>query len=126
MAKAATFLTATWCDLAMLNFAVDPAVLAPLVPAGTELDVWNGSAFATVVGFRLLDTRVLRVAVPGHRDFDEVNLRFYVRRNANGDWRHGVVFVKEIVPRRAVAWMARAIYNENYVAMPMRHEVSPP
>jgi uncharacterized protein YqjF (DUF2071 family) len=107
----------------MLNFAVDPAAIADLVPAGTELDAWNGTTFISLVGFRFLDTRVLGVAVPGHRDFDEVNLRFYVRRRADGRWRRGVVFVKEIVPLRSVAWVARLLYNENYVALPMRHEV---
>ena len=63
-------------------------------------------------------------AIPRHRDFEELNLRFYVRRKATEGWRRGVVFVKEIVPRRAIAWLARAIYNENYVALPMRHRVT--
>jgi uncharacterized protein YqjF (DUF2071 family) len=120
---AAVFLTAEWRYLAMLNFAADPAVLAPLVPTGTELDVWDGAPQVSLVGFRFLDTRVLGLAVPGHRHFDEVNLRFYVRRRAPEGWRRGVVFVREIVPRRAVAWLARTLYNERYVALPMRHEV---
>jgi uncharacterized protein YqjF (DUF2071 family) len=120
---AARFLTATWQALAMLNYEVDPAVLAPWVPAGTELDTWEGRAFVSMVGFRFTDTRVYRVAVPFHVNFEEVNLRFYVRRLAGDDWRRGVVFAKEIVPRRAIAWLARAAYAERYVAMPMRHDV---
>jgi uncharacterized protein YqjF (DUF2071 family) len=107
----------------MVNYEVDPALLAPLVPRGTELDPWNGRTFVSVVGFRFLDTRVLGVAIPGHRDFEELNLRFYVRRKSEDGWRRGVVFVKEIVPRRAIAWVARVLYNENYVAAAMRHEV---
>jgi uncharacterized protein YqjF (DUF2071 family) len=120
------FLTAIWQNLAMLNFEADPAAIATLVPAGTELDSWGGHTFVSVVGFRFLDTRVLGAAIPFHRDFDEVNLRFYVRRKAADGWRRGVVFVKELVPRRAIAWVARRLYNENYVALPMRHVLVPP
>lgn len=119
---AGRFLTARWIHLAMLNYEVDPAVLAPLVPAGTELDPWNGRYFASLVGFQFLDTRLLGVPVPFHRDFEEVNLRFYVRRTVGGEVRRGVVFVREIVPRRALAWVANAVYQEKYVALPMAHD----
>jgi hypothetical protein len=118
------FLTAQWRDLAMLNYEIAPAVLTPYVPRGTELDAWNGRTLVSVVGFRFIDTRVRGVAVPLHRDFEELNLRFYVRREAEDGWRRGVVFVKEVVPRRAVAWLARVLYNENYVALPMRHAIA--
>lgn len=117
------FLTAAWRWLAMLNYEVDPALLRPLVPAGTELDAWSGITYASVVGFRFLDTRVLGIPIPFHRDFEELNLRFYVRRKGPEGWRRGVVFVKELVPRFAIAAVARAVYNENYVAVPMRHRV---
>ena len=117
------FLTAEWRWLLMLNYAVDPALLRPLVPAGTELDAWDGVTYASVVGFRFLRTRVMGIPIPFHRDFDEVNLRFYVRRKGPEGWRRGVVFVKEIVPRIAIAAVARWVYNENYVALPMRHRV---
>jgi uncharacterized protein YqjF (DUF2071 family) len=120
---ASPFLTAEWRHLAMLNFEVDPKVLSPLVPAGTELDDWQGRTFVSVVGFLFLDARVFGAAIPWHRDFEEVNLRFYVRRKASDGWRRGVVFVKEIVPRIAIAWTARALYGENYVALPMRHRI---
>jgi hypothetical protein len=122
----ARFLTATWRALAMLNYAIDAAVLAPYVPAGTELDVWDGGTVVSMVGFQFLETRLLGIAVPFHVNFDEVNLRFYVRRLGPEGWRRGVVFVKEIVPRRAIAWIARRVYGENYVALPMRHEVRLP
>lgn len=121
--RASPFLTAEWRHLAMLNFEIDPKVLSPLVPAGTELDDWQGRTFVSVVGFLFLDTRVLGVAIPWHRDFEEVNLRFYVRRMASDGRRRGVVFVKEIVPRVAIAWTARALYGENYVAAPMGHRI---
>jgi uncharacterized protein YqjF (DUF2071 family) len=105
----------------MVNFEVAPEVLARHLPAGTELDRWNGRVLMSVVGFRFLRTRVLGLAIPFHRDFDELNLRFYVKRKGPEGWRRGVVFVKEVVPRRAVAWIARLAYNEPYVARPMRH-----
>jgi uncharacterized protein YqjF (DUF2071 family) len=117
------FLTAEWRHLAMLNFDVDPAVLRPLVPEGTELDAWQGRTFVSIVGFLFLNTRVLGVAIPFHRDFEEVNLRFYVRHKASDGWRRAVVFVKEIVPRVAIALAARALYGENYVAVPMSHRI---
>lgn len=108
----------------MLNYVVPPEVLAPFVPAGTELDTWEGKTFASMVGFLFLDTRVLGVAIPGHRNFEEVNLRFYVKRKAEDGWRRGVVFIKEIVPRAAIAGVARLLYGEKYVAMPMRHSIT--
>ena len=120
---ASEFLTAEWRHLAMLNFEIDPKVLHPLVPAGTELDDWQGRTFVSVVGFMFLNTRVFSIAIPFHRNFEEVNLRFYVRRKASDGWRRGVVFVKEIVPRIAIALTARLVYGENYVALPMEHRI---
>jgi len=124
VAAARPFLTARWRYLAMLNYEVPPEVLAPQVPRGTELDSWQGRTFASVVGFLFLDTRVRGIAIPGHRNFEEVNLRFYVRRQAADGWRRGVVFVKEIVPRLAIAATARLLYGEKYVALPMRHSIT--
>ena len=118
------FLTAEWRSLVMLNYEVDPGVLAPLVPAGVELDLWQGRALVSMVGFLFLRTRLLGVPIPFHRDFEEVNLRFYVRRRVREDWRRGVTFVREIVPRVAIAATARLFYNEPYLALPMRHRVA--
>jgi len=117
------FLTAEWRYLAMLNYEIDPAILLPLAPKGTELDAWNGKTFVSVVGFLFLNTRVMAWTIPFHQDFEEINLRFYVRRMAQDGWRRGVVFVKEIVPRAAIAWTARWLYNENYVALPTGHVI---
>src|SRR2546426_8522212 len=115
------FLTAEWRPLVRLSYEVDLDVLAPLVPAGLALDLWHGRALVSVVGFRFLDTRVLGAAIAWHRDFDEVNLRFYVRREVpGGATRPGVVFVRELVSRLAVALLARLAYNEPYRAVRMR------
>lgn len=119
------FLRAAWRHLVMLNYACDPDVLAARVPRGTSLDFFEGTCFVSLVGFLFLDTRVMGLPVPFHRNFEEVNLRFYVRRQCPGEVRRGVVFVRELVPRSAIAWVAKAIYNEPYVAVPMAHEVAP-
>jgi uncharacterized protein YqjF (DUF2071 family) len=121
--QAPCFLTGAWQHLVMLNYPVAPAVLQPYLPAGTEIDFFAGQTYLSVVGFLFHDTRVLGLRVPFHRNFEEVNLRFYVRARSADGWRRGVVFVKEIVPRRLIAWVARVLYNENYVAIPMRHAV---
>ena len=105
----------------MLNFVADPKLLEPLLPCGTELDFHEGQTFLSVVGFLFLDTRVLSLPIPLHRDFEEVNLRFYVRRKSVDGWRRGVSFVREIVPRHAIAVIARTFYGEPYSALPMRH-----
>jgi uncharacterized protein YqjF (DUF2071 family) len=115
------FLRAEWRNLVMLNYEVDPALLLGLVPRGTELDAWAGRTFVSLVGFLFARTRLLGVPVPLHRTFEEVNLRFYVRRAVGGDVRRAVTFVRELVPRRAIATVARLAYNEPYAAVPMRH-----
>ena len=119
-----SFLTAEWRDLVLVSYEAPAALLEPLVPRGTELDRHRGSVFVSLVGFRFLDTRVLGCRLPGHVDFDEVNLRFYVRREVDGEVRRAVTFVKEVVPRRLIAAMARAGYNEPYVALPMTSEIA--
>jgi uncharacterized protein len=107
----------------MLNYEVDPSLLLPFVPAETHLDQWNGKVFVSLVGFRFLKARVFGFPIPFHANFDEVNLRFYVRRKLGAEVRRGVVFIREIVPRRAIAFVARTFYNENYRALPMGHEI---
>lgn len=119
-----SFLTANWYNLVMLNYEVDGRVLEPYVPAGTVLDRWRGQVLASLVGFQFHNTRVLGVPIPFHCNFEEINLRFYVSRNVGGELRRGVVFIRELVPRRAIALVARTIYNEPYLAVPMRHEVT--
>jgi uncharacterized protein YqjF (DUF2071 family) len=119
------FLTARWENLVLLNYACPPAILEPLVPRGTMLDSWNGETLVSLVGFLFRNTRVLGLRIPGHQTFEEVNLRFYVSRLAGeGGTRRAVVFVRELVPRRAIATVARKVYNEPYLAVPMSHRTS--
>jgi len=123
-AQTGKFLTAEWRGVVLLNYVVEPALLRRFVPAGTELDFWNGKTFVSLVGFRFLKTRVFGIPIPFHRDFEEVNLRLYVARREGGELRRGVAFIREIVPRRAVATIARTVYNENYVTLPMSHQIN--
>lgn len=116
-------LTAEWRHLAMLNYEIDPAILKPLVPPGTELDYWNGAAYASIVGFQFLRTKFCGLAVPWHVNFVEVNLRFYLRRRAADGWRRGVAFIRELAPRRAIAIVANTLYGEQYLAVPMTHRI---
>ena len=118
------FLTAEWRSLALLNYAADPSLLRARVPRGTELDDWNGITYLSLVGFLFLRTRIFGVTAPFHQRFLEVNLRFYVRRKTAEGWCRGVVFIKEIVPQWTTAVLARMLYHENYVCLPMRHTVT--
>jgi uncharacterized protein len=115
------FLTAEWRKLAMANFIVDPKILLKYVPDKTELDLWNGKCYVSLVGFMFLNTKLKGISIPLHRSFEEVNLRFYVRHKADGQWKRGVVFVKEIVPRPALTFVAKIFYNEPYETMEMSH-----
>lgn len=118
---ASKFLTATWKNLIMANYIVDPAVLKPYLPSKTELDLFNGNAYVSLVGFMFMNTRVLGFKIPFHVNFEEVNLRFYVRFNDNGIWKRGTVFIKEIVPKPAISFIANTVYHEKYDTKRMKH-----
>jgi uncharacterized protein len=120
------FLSAEWLDLVMLNYEIEPGLLTRYVPPGTSLDYFNGRTYVSLVGFRFSHTKLFGCfPVPFHSDFDEVNLRFYVRRKKDegSDDRRGVVFIAEVVPRRAIAITARLLYGENYSCLPMKHRI---
>src|SRR6478672_4310762 len=125
-ASESPFLTAAWHDIVMATWSIEPAALKPYLAAGTELDTWQGDPLVSLVAFDFRDTRVRGLRIPFHVRFPEVNLRFYVRRKlADGSWRRGVTFVQEMVPRRAIAFVARTFYGEPYVARPMRRVAVP-
>lgn len=118
----AAFLNAQWRRLVMINYAVDPDMLKPWLPAFTEPDIWNNTCYVSLVGFRFLNVRLKGRRIPWHENFSEINLRFYVRRNdPETGWKRGVVFISEIVPLPAVSWVANVIYNENYRTREMQH-----
>lgn len=116
------FLNAEWRKLAMANFAINPSILEKYVPHKTELDIFNGTCYVSLVGFLFANTKLKGVKIPFHTNFEEVNLRFYVKHQEEGEWKRGVVFVKEIVPKPMLTWVANTIYKENYETMPMGHK----
>lgn len=115
------FLHTEWRKLIMVNYEVNPDILTPYLPFGTELDCWNGKHYVSVVGFKFLNTKVLGIKFPFHVNFEQVNLRFYVKRKVGNEVRHGVVFIKEIIDKSIVKFVARMLYKENYVQQPMKH-----
>lgn len=117
------FLNAQWKNLALFNYEVDREILEKYVPAGTEIDIWNDKCYVSLVGFLFKETKVLGLKVPFHVDFEEVNLRFYVKRFENGEWKRGVVFIKEIVPKKAITFIANTLYQEHYETQKMKHGI---
>lgn len=115
------FLTAEWRKLIMANYVVDPKILLPYLPNKTELNTFNGNMYASLVGFLFAETKLAGMKIPFHVNFEEVNLRFYVRYNDNGVWKRGVTFIKEIVPRSAISFVANTFYNEKYCTMKMKN-----
>lgn len=118
------FLKAKWANLLMVNYEVDPAVLQQHLPPGTVLDTWQGKALVSMVGFLFHETSMLGIRWPFHINFEEVNLRFYVRYFDGQQWKRGAVFISEIVPKYMIAMVANNLYNEHYKAMPMRHSIT--
>ncbi len=116
-----TFLQAEWRKLAMANYSVDKKNLEKFLPNKTELDLWNDTCYVSLVGFMFQNTRLKGFKIPCHINFEEVNLRFYVRHKDNGEWKRGVVFIKEIVPKPALTFVANTIYGEHYETMKMDH-----
>lgn len=116
-----SFLNAEWRKLALANYAIDPTVLTKYIPHHTELDLWNNTCYVSLVGFMFQNTRLMGLPIPFHRDFEEVNLRFYVRYKEKSEWKRGVVFIKEIVPKPALTFVANTLYKEHYQTMPMQH-----
>ncbi|MEZ4930819.1 MAG: DUF2071 domain-containing protein [Saprospiraceae bacterium] len=116
-----SFLKAEWKKLILANYAVDEDILKKYLPAKTEIDKWNGTTYVSLVGFMFKNTKVLGLKIPFHVNFEEVNLRFYVKHKQEGEWKRGVVFIKEIVPRHAITFVANTFYKEHYATLPMRH-----
>jgi uncharacterized protein len=116
-----SFLKAQWNDLAIVNYEIDARILENYLPKGTELDIWNGKCYVSLIGFMFEDVKILGMKIPFHVNFEEVNLRFYVKRFENNQWKRGVVFIKEIVPKPAITIVANTLYHEHYQTLPMRH-----
>ncbi len=116
-----SFLTAEWNDLALINYEIDQKLLEKYIPIGTEMDLWNNKCYISLIGFMFENVKVLGLKIPFHINFEEVNLRFYVKSYENGVWKRGVVFIKEIVPKHAITLVANTLYKEHYETLKMRN-----
>jgi uncharacterized protein YqjF (DUF2071 family) len=116
-----SFLTGEWRKLVIANYIIDPEILSNYLPYGTELDLWEGNCYVSLIGFLFKNTKLKGIKIPFHVNFEEVNLRFYVRYKDGEEWKRGVVFIKEIVTKHALAFVANTLYNERYQAMPMKY-----
>ncbi len=124
---ARTFLTAEWRNLIIASYHAPADLLMPHLPDGLELDeIGDGEMGPTVslVAFQFLNTRVKGVRWPGFVNFPEWNLRFYVRTRAtlSRPAERGVVFIREFVPSRLIAGIAKGLYNEPYCAAAFTQE----
>ncbi|HRE41322.1 MAG TPA: DUF2071 domain-containing protein [Ignavibacteria bacterium] len=118
------FLTAAWKNLLIANYIVPPELLKKYLPAKTELDLYQNNCFVSLVGFMFLNTKVLGLSFPFHKNFDEFNLRFYVKYNDNGEIKRGVTFIKEIVPKGIITFVANSLYRENYITLPIKNSLT--
>ena len=119
----AIFLKANWENIIMVNYEIDPEILTPLLPNGVELDLFNGKAYVSLVGFMFKETKLFNVPIPKLGTFEEINLRFYVIRKEDGITKRGVVFINETIPYKLVAWMANKLYKEHYTVVPTKHNI---
>ncbi len=115
------FLKANWENIVMANYEIAPEILAKYLPQGVSLDLYNGKAYVSLVGFMFKNTKIFKVPIFKLGTFEEINLRFYVSRKVGNETRRGVVFINETVPYKAVAWLANALYKEHYTTIPTRH-----
>jgi uncharacterized protein len=118
-----TFLSARWENLIMANYEVNPDVLKRYLPTGVELDFYNNKAYVSLVGFMFKKTSLFNVPIPFLGTFEEINLRFYVKRVEGETIKRGVVFINETVPYKLVAWLANKLYKEHYIAIPTKNVI---
>ena len=120
----ALFLKANWENIIMANYEIDPKILSPFLPKGVELDLFKGKCYISLVGFMFKNTKLFNVPIPFFGNFEEINLRFYVKRTKKElSLKRGVVFINETIPYPIVAWIANKLYNEHYTVVPTKHEI---
>ncbi len=117
------FLKANWEDIIMANYEIDPEILIPFLPKGVELDLYEGKCYVSLVGFMFKNTKLFTIPIPYFGNFEEINLRFYVKRTEENVVKRGVVFINETIPYPIVAWVANKLYKEHYTVVPTKHEI---
>jgi uncharacterized protein YqjF (DUF2071 family) len=119
--RRARILRQRWADLTFLHWRVDPAAVAPLLPAGTVPDVYDGSSWVGLIPFRMLDAGLGHgPGVPWLGSFAETNVRTYA---VDGTGRRGVVFWSLEAERLITVLLARAVFGLPYTwaRMQVRH-----
>lgn len=114
--------TQSWGDLTMLHWPLDPALVAPLLPAGTVPDVLDGVTYVGLVPFVMSRVRILGTPpLPHLSGFPETNVRLYAVDPVSG--RRGVVFRSLEAARLLPVLAARASYRLPYLwaRMAVRH-----
>lgn len=97
----------SWSEAVILHWRLPAAVAAGFMPPGVEPDVFGGSSWVGLIGFRMSGVRLGRVLpVPYVGSFVEVNVRLYSR---GADGQAGVVFLSLDAPRLPVVLAARAL-----------------
>ena len=117
------FLKAKWENIIMVNYEIEPELLLPFLPKGVSLDLFDGKAYISLVGFMFKNTKLFNFPIPFFGSFEEINLRFYVTRKEGDVFKRGVVFINETIPYQLVAWMANKLYKEHYSVVPTKHQI---
>jgi len=120
----ADFLKANWENIVMANYVVPPEVLMTYLPIGCDLDFYKEKTYVSLVGFMFKNTSVFNLPIPWLGTFEEINLRFYVKRKEGNQIKRGVVFINETIPYKAVAWVANQLYKEHYTSIPTKNNIS--
>ncbi|HEX7365870.1 MAG TPA: DUF2071 domain-containing protein [Pelobium sp.] len=120
--KKPVFLTAEWRKLIMANYIVPEQVLKKYLPPHTQLDTFNGKHYVSLIGFMFKNTRLKGFKIPFHVNFEEVNLRFYVKYKDGETWKRGAVFISEIVSKPMIALVANTLFHENYEVLKTKHK----
>ena len=117
------FLKAKWENIIMANYEIEPKILIPFLPKGVDLDLYDGKAYISLVGFMFKNTKLFNIPIPLLGTFEEINLRFYVTRKDGNQTKRGVVFINETIPYKLVAWMANKLYKEHYTVVPTKNNI---
>ncbi|MCQ2000930.1 YqjF family protein [Arthrobacter zhaoxinii] len=97
----------TWAAAVFLHWRIDPSLAAPYMPPGVEPDVFHGSTWVGLIGFRAPETRLGRVPVPFFGSYTEINVRLYSRGR---DGSRGVLFRSLDASRLAPVLAARSLH----------------
>lgn len=106
-----------------MNYIISPEILENYLPAYTIIDYFKGNCFTSLVGFPFRNVEIAGMKIPFYTDFEEINLRFYVKRFDGTTWRKGTVFISEIANKSALKFLANSFLHEKYQTLETRQEI---